>query len=185
MGSMEKPTPEILAARQAWRWTGQDRPPWADVATPGQESVWDYPRPPIVVADHRRVVVRSPAHLIAETVGAVRFIETASPPTFYLPPSDVDTEQLIPARGASICEWKGTARYWALTDQPTHVVGWGYPDPFAPYEAVAGWFSFYPSLLECSVDGEAVRAQPGGFYGGWMTDEIAGPVKGSPGSQAW
>lgn len=82
MGLMEQPTPQILAARQAWRWTGQERPPWAEVPAPGQESVWDYPRPPVVLADARRVVVRSTTHLIADTVGAVRFVETASPPTF-------------------------------------------------------------------------------------------------------
>lgn len=182
---MAEPTPEVLAARRTWRWNGTERPPWADVAAPGQESVWDYPRPPVVVADPRRVIVRSVAHVVADTVGAVRFLETASPPTFYVPPHDVDTERLTVVRGSSTCEWKGTARYWALGDDLTQVVGWDYPDPFPPYEAVAGWFSFYPARLTCTVAAEVARPQPGGFYGGWVTDEIAGPVKGSPGSQGW
>lgn len=182
---MAEPTREVLAARQGWRWTGQERPPWADVPAPGQESVWDYPRPPIVVADTRRVVVRAPTHVIVDTVRSVRFLETAGAPSFYVPPTEVDIDRLTSVPGTSTCEWKGMARYWALAEQPTQAVGWDYPDPFSPYEEVAGWFSFYPAVLACTVDGEVVRPQPGGFYGGWVTDEIAGPVKGSPGSQGW
>ena len=79
----------------------------------------------------------------------------------------------------------GIERVLHLADDVTQVVGWDYPDPFPPYEAVAGWFSFYPARLTCTVDDEVARPQPGGFYGGWVTDDIAGPVKGSPGSQGW
>jgi uncharacterized protein (DUF427 family) len=131
------------------------------------------------------VVVRSATQVIVDTDRSVRFLETAGAPTFYFPPADVDAGSLTQVRGSSTCEWKGAARYWALAEAPATPVGWDYPDPFPPYEAVAGWFSFYPALLTCTVDGEVVRPQPGGFYGGWVTDEIAGPIKGTAGSAGW
>lgn len=153
---------------------------------PGQESVWDYPRPPAIVPDARVVEVRAGADgpLVARTTGAVRILETASPPTFYLPPESVVDGALTVVDGASHCEWKGRAEYLALSGT-TDPVGWRYPSPYPEFASIAGWVSFYPARLRCTVDGETVRPQPGGFYGGWMTDEIVGPVKGEPGTGAW
>ena len=90
-------------------------------------------------------------------------------------------------RGSSICEWKGVAQYWALRDPrgSQRSIAWCYPTPNPPFEAIAGYFSFYPSLVECFVDGERVQPQPGEFYGGWVTGEIVGPYKGEPGTGHW
>lgn len=175
-------------ARGRWRWTGEERPPFAEEPGPGQESVWDYPRPPRVEPDEREVVVRHRDLVVARSASALRVLETASPPTFYLPPEDVRTDLLEPAAGTSRCEWKGEARYWKLTTPDGERVeraAWSYPDPFPGYQEIAHHFSFYPARVECSVDGERVRPQPGGFYGGWLTSEIVGPVKGEPGSGGW
>jgi hypothetical protein len=38
---------------------------------------------------------------------------------------------------------------------------------------------------ECTVGGELVEAQPGSFYGGWITGEVVGPFKGGPGTRGW
>ncbi|GAB5409287.1 MAG: hypothetical protein BalsKO_16520 [Balneolaceae bacterium] len=107
-------------------------------------------------------------------------LETASPPTFYLPPSDIKTEYLRKATGTSLCEWKGKAQYWdvLINDKVLEKAGWSYPDPFEEFANIKGYLSFYPSVLECFVNGERVKPQPGGFYGGWITSEIVGPVKG-------
>jgi hypothetical protein len=56
--------------------------------------------------------------------------------------------------------------------------GWRYPDPYAEFADHARWVSFYPGRVGCTVDGEVVRPQAGGFYGGWITDEVVGPFKG-------
>ncbi len=171
-----------------WTYTGKTRPAFADPPREGQSSVWDFPRPPALVPDARRVIVAVGDVVIAQTVRAVRVMETASPPTFYLPTDDVDLSVLVPARGGSMCEWKGMAAYWsvALAGRPVlEAVGWSYPQPKAAFAGIAGWLSFYPGRLRCEIDGERVRAQPGGFYGGWMTDDIAGPVKGDPGTGHW
>ena len=171
-----------------WHWTGTRRPPFADTPAAGQESVWDYPRPPRIVADQREVVVRSGATVIARSTRAMRVLETASPPTFYLPPGDVDARVLRPADGSSHCEWKGSAAYWSVVlpdGGACDAVGWSYPRPTPAFAAIAGWLSFYPARLACIVDGERVRPQPGGFYGGWLTDEVAGPCKGGPGTGHW
>lgn len=170
-----------------WQNTGRSRPAFALEPGPGQESVWDYPRPPAIAPDERLVEVRSGERLIAATRGAVRILETASPPTFYLPGDDVDTSLLAPAPGASWCEWKGDARYWKLAfdGAPAHAVAWDYPDPNPGFAAIKQYISFYPGRVACYVDGERVRPQPGGFYGGWLTDEIVGPVKGEPGTSGW
>ena len=175
----------IERARAAWRNRGQARPSFAAPVDDGQESVWDYPRPPCVEPDARRVAVSSEGVLLADTTGAVRVLETASPPTFYLPPSDVRQEALVRVGGQSFCEWKGAAAYFALAEAPARPVAWCYEEPFEEFAALAGWFSFYPSLVACEVAGERVRPQPGSFYGGWVTDEIVGPFKGERGSESW
>jgi len=169
-----------------WHYTGKQRPDFADVPTQGQESVWDYPRPPRLASDRRRVEVMVDGVVLASTNRSVRVLETASPPTFYLPPDDVDLTQLVEAPGNSYCEWKGAAQYLCLARDPNLTsVGWLYPTPPVAFAAIARWPSFYPGRIECRVDGERVKPQPGGFYGGWMTSEICGPVKGVPGTGHW
>lgn len=169
-----------------WKYRGQVRPDFAVAPTPGQESVWDYPRPPRIVPDPRQVEVRAGTIVLARTERAWRVLETASPPTFYLPAGDVDCAALVRVAGSSACEWKGVAEYWALaTDPARRTVAWRYPRPLPDFAAIAGAFSFYPALVACTVAGERVRPQPGTFYGGWVTDEIVGPVKGGPGSGHW
>ncbi len=170
-----------------WAHSGRQRPAFAVSPGPGQESVWDYPRPPRVVPDAREVIVRLGTVAIARTRRAVRVLETASPPTFYLPLADVRAEFLEPAAGTSWCEWKGEARYWSVVTPSGRVdgVAWSYPDPRAPFTALRDHLAFYPARIECSVDGERVRPQPGRFYGGWITNEVVGPFKGEPGTGGW
>lgn len=174
--------------RSGWRWDGSERPGFAEEPGPGEESVWDYPRPPRIEEDEREVIVRRQDLLVARTTDALRVLETASPPAFYLPPGDVRTDLLEPAAGSSRCEWKGEARYWSLRTPGGELVervAWSYPDPLPGYEALRRHLSFYPGRIECRVAGERVRPQPGGFYGGWITSEIVGPVKGEPGTGGW
>ena len=169
-----------------WKYRGQIRPDFATVPEPGQESVWDYPRPPKLAPDGRLVEVYSGDKLIASSSRAYRVLETASPPSFYLPPKDIIWELMSSAPGSSICEWKGLAKYWTLLSNPIlGVVGWSYPDPTPSFKQIRDYVSFYPAVLACYVAGEKVRAQPGQFYGGWLTDEIVGPVKGEPGTENW
>ena len=100
-----------------WKYTGIQKPPFAIEPQEGQESVWDYPRPPALVKDIRLIEVKSGDMLIASTTNAYRILETASPPTVYIPPQDVHLDQLVEIRGSSFCEWKGSASYWGLVDQ--------------------------------------------------------------------
>jgi uncharacterized protein (DUF427 family) len=182
-----RPSDGINSARESWSYRGNTRPDFAEEPGPGRESVWDYPRPPAVVHDTRPVLVRADGTTIAESHDAIRVLETASPPTLYLPRKDVALDRLELATGSSLCEWKGTARYYdVVTDSRRFPkAAWSYASPFPEFEALAGYFAFYPHDLECTVAGERVRPQGGGFYGGWVTDEIAGPWKGEPGSGAW
>ncbi len=167
-----------------WEFNGKRRPDFAEVPGPGQESVWDFPRPPALVPDSRRVSVSDKGRPIAMSLRAIRVLETASPPTFYLPPEDVELSMLQPAPGESWCEWKGRARYFSLAGD-SRAVAWVYPDPLPEFAAIAGYFSFYPGRVECRVDEQRVRPQAGGFYGGWVTDDIVGPCKGDPGTGHW
>lgn len=178
---------DLERARAQWRHRGTSRPPWAIEPGPGQESVWDYPRPPRLEEDGRIVRVTGGQALIAETKSAIRVLETASPPTFYIPRQDVDLARLIQSEGTSHCEWKGAATYWSLRTNAASppVVGWSYEDPYPEFEAMRGFLSFYPMKLQCFVGGVPVTPQPGGFYGGWVTPEVVGPFKGEPGTGAW
>ena len=169
-----------------WKFTGKERPSFAVKPGPGEESVWDYPRPPALVSDTRLVEVKSGTLIIASTQNAVRILETASPPTFYLPPEDVNDEHLMRIAGRSFCEWKGAAGYWALREsQEVRAIAWSYQNPSTTFAQIKDYFSFYPAYLACYVGGERVRPQPGAFYGGWVTDEVVGPFKGESGTGHW
>lgn len=155
---------------------------------PGRESVWDYPRPPALVRSDRHVVVVLGGVPIAETRAALRLLETSHPPTWYLPRSAFVAGALRPTAGSSTCEWKGQAAYFDLVggDRVAARAAWGYPDPRPPYEALLDHVALYPSAVDgCFVDDERVTPQPGSFYGGWITRDVAGPFKGAPGTRGW
>lgn len=182
---MTEPLPGwVQDARAQWSNTGAARPSFALEPGPGQESVWDYPRPPTFVPDTRLVEVHAPDGLVASTRTALRVLETSQPPAFYVPPDAVVAGRLVAARGRSLCEWKGEAEYVALAGA-AEPIGWRYPRPFPEFERYAGWVSFYPDRIACTVDGERARGQAGGFYGGWITDDVVGPFKGEPGTSGW
>lgn len=153
----------------------------------GQESVWDYPRPPALVPTDRLVRVELAGVVIAETRGAIRVLETSQAPAFYLPPDDIDWGPLDASDGASFCEWKGQADYVAAVvgDVRVEDAGWRYRSPTPAFESIRDHVAFYPQKVDCSVDGERVQPMPGGFYGGWITSEVIGPFKGAPGSAHW
>jgi len=156
---------------------------------PGQESVWDYPRPPAVEPSGRAVRVEHGDVLVAETRGAVRVLETAGAPVWYLPRSDVRMDLLRPVpEKTTHCEWKGNATYFDVVvgDQVARNAAWTYERPLPGYEAITGRIAFYAGRVDAAtVDGEVARAQPGGFYGGWVTDDVVGPFKGEPGTEGW
>jgi uncharacterized protein (DUF427 family) len=159
-----------------------------DPVGPGQESVWDYPRPPSALVTPRRVVLEFGGRVVADTRRAVRVCETSHPPTYYVPRADVVDGVLERAQGGSWCEWKGQATYWdvVVDGRRAASAGWSYEQPTPGYEHLAGALAFYPGRLDrVTVDGEVVRAQPGDFYGGWITDEVVGPFKGAPGTLGW
>jgi uncharacterized protein (DUF427 family) len=158
------------------------------VPGPGQESVWDYPRPPRVepVPDRVRIVVDGVT--IADSTRAVRVLETAGAPVYYLPRSDVRADLLRRATRTTACEWKGGATYWSLETpgRRTTEIAWSYDDPKRGYEAIRGHMAFYAGLVdEAWVGDERAEPQAGGYYGGWVTSRIVGPIKGEPGSFGW
>ena len=155
---------------------------------PGQESVWDYPRPPRLEdsAKHIRVVFNGVT--VAETQRAKRVLETSSPPVYYIPLEDVRMDLLTPAQGTTFCEWKGVATYCTLVVDSKTVerAAWRYPQPNRQYAAIKDYIAFYPGKMDaCYVDDERVTPQPGDYYGGWITGEIVGPFKGDPGTLDW
>lgn len=155
---------------------------------PGQESVWDYPRPPRVEPVRARVTIELGGQLIADTTRALRVLETSHPPAYYLPPEDFVAGALVPGEGSSFCEFKGRAAYSDIVGggQRAERAGWYYPTPSRGFESIAGYVSVYPGRMDrCTVDGETVVPQEGGFYGGWITANIVGPFKGAPGTWGW
>jgi uncharacterized protein (DUF427 family) len=155
---------------------------------PGQESVWDYPRPPRLEKVEGRVEIILGGVKVVDTEGAYRVLETSHPPGYYIPKSDILPGALTPAPGSSVCEFKGRATYWTLSggDQSAPSSGWSYEQPTPEFEPIAGYVAFYAAPMDaCLVNGVQVRPQPGGFYGGWITPEVVGPFKGGPGTMGW
>jgi len=164
------------------------RRPLPDPVGPGQESVWSYPRPPSAEVTGRRIEVVLGGRVVARTDRAVRVCETSHPPVYYVPRADVVPDVLQRASGSSVCEFKGAATYWdAVVDGVHHPeVGWSYERPAPGYEHLRGAVAFYPGRVDAATgDGERVRPQVGGFYGGWITDEVVGPFKGELGTRGW
>lgn len=155
---------------------------------PGQESVWDYPRPPKVEETDKHIQLFFNGQLLADTRRAKRVLETSHPPVYYLPPEDIRMDYLTPAEGGSWCEWKGQAAYYdvAIEGKIARRVAWTYPNPTPSFQALKDHLAFYAwAMDQCLVDGEQVRPQPGNFYGGWITNDIVGPFKGEPGTSGW
>ncbi|PRP68282.1 hypothetical protein BST86_04100 [Nonlabens agnitus] len=152
----------------------------------GQRSVWDFPRPPAIEKVEKVVMVSHQGKSIAETQRALAVLETASPPTYYIPQEDIDMELLEQILGkSSFCEWKGKATYWALKENNSRAIAWSYTNPFPEFEDLKHHLAFYPQHLDCFVDGVEVKAQPGEFYAGWITPDLTGPFKGDSGTGHW
>lgn len=155
---------------------------------PGEESVWDYPRPPRIERTDKNIEVIIKGRTIARTNRAFRILETSHPPVYYIPPDDVDSSVLKKSSDSSYCEYKGKASYYDIDFEGLRIsqAAWYYPKPLRGYEKIAGYVAFYPGKMDrCTVNGETVKPQAGGFYGGWITKEIKGPFKGEPGTMFW
>jgi len=162
--------------------------PEPDPAGPGQESVWDYPRPPRLEPVPERLRVVFDGITLADTVRGWRVLETSHPPSYYLPPDDILPGALAPAGGGSLCEWKGRALYYDVVGpgRRGERAAWAYPRPTGAFAPLAGHVAFYAGAMEaCFVGDERVTPQPGGFYGGWITRKVVGPFKGEPGTMGW
>jgi uncharacterized protein (DUF427 family) len=155
---------------------------------PGQESVWDYPRPPRWENTSKHIQVVFNNVVIADTHRAKRVLEKSHPPVYYIPPEDIKMEYLIPTLQSSFCEWKGRANYYTVRvgDKEVKNAAWFYPDPTPSFASLKDYVAFYAQLMDaCYVNGEKVQPQPGDFYGGWITSDIVGPFKGGPGTWGW
>ncbi|MDQ0827140.1 uncharacterized protein (DUF427 family) [Arthrobacter sp. B2I5] len=159
-----------------------------DVPGPGQESVWDYPRPPRIEPSTERVRIVLGGEVILDTTDSLRVLETSHPPVYYVLQSAFVPGALEPAAGSSFCEFKGAADYLTVRGGGKEAEGaaWSYPQPASGFEVLADRVAVYPGRMDyCEVDGERVRAQPGRFYGGWITSRVVGPFKGAPGTMDW
>src|SRR5262249_7020639 len=144
---------------------------------PGQESVWDYPRPPRVETTPRHLQIIFNGITLADTRRAIRVLETSQAPVYYIPPADILMAQLDANEEVTLCEWKGLAHYYDVVvgDRRASHAAWTYPDPTAGYELIRNHLAFYPQGMDrCLVDGEVAQPMPGSFYGGWVTRDVVG-----------
>jgi uncharacterized protein (DUF427 family) len=162
--------------------------PVRDTPKPGQESVWDYPRPAVAELTSAHVRILHHGQTIAETRRSVRTLETSHPPSYYIPRDDIDMSLLSRSTDSSVCEWKGSATYFDVTIKGDKIpsIAWSYPNPTPTFMILKNHIAFYAAPFDgCFVDGEKVLPQPGEFYGGWITSRQSGPFKGVPGSRFW
>jgi uncharacterized protein (DUF427 family) len=163
-------------------------PPRPIPPQPGQESVWDYPRPPRLELSAKHLQIWVQDTMIADTWRSQRVLETSHPPVYYIPPEDICQEYLVKMPQTTYCEWKGHGAYYSVVvgDRQLINVAWYYPEPTPAFAAIKDYVAFYAAPMDaCYVDGEKVEPQPGNFYGGWITADIVGPFKGIEGSWGW
>jgi uncharacterized protein (DUF427 family) len=152
-----------------------------------REDVQSYPRPPALEPVPQRIIIRLGGMLVADTTRAFRVLETHHAPTYYLPPGDI-TATLRPIPGSSYCEWKGVARYFDVLsgDKIASRAAWAYDRPTAGFAGIAGCVAFYAGQMDEAWVGDLrVIPQPGDFYGGWVTPNLDGRIKGAPGTLHW
>lgn len=180
------------------------------MAAKAKLNVQNFPRPPLLEQIPRHLLIRWNGQTLAETRSSFWVLETTHPPTYYLPRNSISDDfklSQIPNK-ASLCEWKGRATYWDVINQSTGeaVKGkvWSYESPTPAFKDIKGYVSFYANDVpwECFVDDEKVTPQEGqepvcatlsdqlncatgDFYGGWVTSELEGPMKGGPGTWGW
>lgn len=155
---------------------------------PGQESVWDYPRPPKLEAVSKHIRIQLGDVWLVDTNQAYRVLETSHPPVYYFPQTDIELAYLKPVTRTSFCEFKGMAVYLDIHMGDRHIpsAAWSYPNPTKGFEAIRDYLAFYPSKMDaCYINDELVQSQAGDFYGGWITQDIVGPFKGGPGTWGW
>lgn len=181
-----------LAKNHRGGWNPAFRPATARAPGPGEESVWDFPRPPRVEDVRQPLAVVFAGRTIARTTRGKRVLETAGAPVYHFPPEDVATETLVPLEKATVCEWKGAAVYFDVVvgDRRAREAAYCYPDPFDDlpenYRQIAGWYAFYANRVDAAYVGdERASPQPGGYYSGWVTSTLVGPIKGEPGTEGW
>ena len=176
--------------REAYKWRRFSRKKPVDIIKPGpgQESIWDYPRPPKVEFFAKRIRVVFAGETIADSKRNYKVMETASPPCYYIPQTDINMNYLIRSNHTSLCEWKGSATYWSVKvgDNISENAGWSYTLPWDGFELIRDCIAFYAGRVDaCFIDGEKVKPQAGNFYGGWITSNIVGPFKGERGTEYW
>lgn len=157
------------------------------MTTLARENVQSYPRPPALEPVPQRITIRLGDALVAETTRAVRVLETHHAPTYYLPPEDIFVT-LRPTEGESFCEWKGVARYFDVCAGAATGprAAWTYDNPTARFAALSGHVAFYAALMDEAWVGDLrVIPQPGNFYGGWITPNLDGQIKGARGTRHW
>ncbi len=182
----QKKINRLRKARASWSYTGVKRPPFAIEPEKGQRSVWDFPRPPVIEKISKPILVNYQGKAIADSSATLALLETASPPTYYIPKFDIDMSSLVKIVGkTSMCEWKGNATYWALKTMIDRPVAWSYTNPFPEFQELKDHLAFYPQHLECYIDGNRVEAQASEFYAGWITPDLTGPFKGEMGTERW
>ena len=184
----------LLRHAERQRLAPRERPPLDRIVKPGpgQESVWDFPRPPRVEPVAERIRVVAFGQTIADTIAALRVVETAGAPCYYVPPRDCRLGALSKTSEWTVCEWKGLAFAYdvVIASNVSRGAAWSYPEPLtdldAGYERISGYFAFYPAKVDaCFVGDEPARPQGGGYYGGWILDRTVGPIKGDPDSGNW
>jgi len=185
---MTKIPKELQKEVNKWRNFKRKMPENIITPGPGQESIWDYPRPPKVELFTKKIRVEFADKVIAETNKSYKVMETSSPPCYYIAQDDINMDCLFKSAYKTLCEWKGSARYWSIRigDKISKNAGWSYPKPWEGFEDIKDYIAFFAGRVDgCYIGDEKVVPQSGDFYGGWITSNIVGPFKGDPGTEHW
>ena len=176
-------TDDVRRNREKWRYTGRLRPEFAVTPSAGQRSVWDFPRPPRIEPVAQQIRVEAEGNEIASTRRGRQVLETSGAPTYYFPPEDVRVARIRLSGRRFHCEWKGISDAFDVGEVVD--AGWQLTEVYSEFAEMLGWYAFYPQRVACFVGAERAGAQPGGYYGGWVTRDLAGPIKGGPGTSDW
>jgi uncharacterized protein (DUF427 family) len=124
------------------------------------EPVYTHARDPYtrvdILASSRHIRVEVAGVMVAESRQPRILFETALPPRYYLPLTDVRMDLLRPSATQTHCPYKGTAAYWSVqaSGQLHADIVWIYRTPLPESQKIAGLACFYDEKVDVYLDGE-------------------------------
>jgi uncharacterized protein (DUF427 family) len=141
------------------------------------EQVYVHPRNPYTRVDAlrstRSVRIELSGELLADTQSPVMVFETGLPTRYYIEPTNVSFDHLVPADTVTACPYKGTTGgYWSAripdpvtgSDTIHKDLAWMYAFPTRQLLPISGLIAFYNERVDTYLEGQLLPRPKTHFF---------------------